>query len=87
MARIFSIQFSHDGTPQHAMVSMRDTPFFTEFAVSMLDDAIAAQLPNNKIISTEKGHFAFSDSTDENSPVLMNEIIQAIAAYVHAVKA
>ena len=74
----------HEGVPQHAMVSVRDTPFFAEYAVSMLDESIAEQLPNNKIISTAKNSFVFSDSTKENSPQLMREIVRAIMGHVHA---
>jgi hypothetical protein len=82
MARIFSIQFQHQGLLQNAMVSMRTTPFFVEYTVSMLDEGIAGQLPNNKIISTSKDSYVFSDSTEANSPQLMQGIIQAIACYV-----
>jgi hypothetical protein len=82
MARIFSIQFQHQGFLHNAMVSMRTTPFFVEYTVSMLDEGIAGQLPNNKIISTSKSSFVFSDSTEANSPQLMQGIIHAIACHV-----
>lgn len=84
MARIFSIHFTHEGVQHNAMVSMRNTPFFTEYTVNMLDYSIADQLPNNKIISTSKESFIFSDSTQENSPVLMHAILQAMTAYLMA---
>ena len=84
MARIFSIHFTHEGVQHNAMVSMRNTPFFTEYTVNMLDHSIAGQLPNNKIISTSKESFIFSDSTQENSPVLMHAILQAMTAYLMA---
>jgi hypothetical protein len=35
MARIFSIRFAHEGREHHAMISVRQTPFFAEYAVSM----------------------------------------------------
>jgi hypothetical protein len=87
MARIFSIQFLHQDLLQNAMVSMRTTPFFVEYTVSMLDEAIAGQLPNNKIISTSKNSFVFSDSTEANSPQLMQSLIQAIAGHVQIIDA
>jgi hypothetical protein len=87
MARIFSIQFMHEGTLQNAMVNVRTTPFFTEYSIAMLDEGIADQLPNNKIISTSKDHFVFSDSTSENSPELMDEIIKAVAEHAQTLHA
>lgn len=87
MARIFSIQFTYDSMPHHAMVSARTTQFFTEYVVTMLDEAIAGLLPNNKIVSTSKEHFAFSDSTAENSPLLMQAITKAVARHLQAVDA
>lgn len=87
MARIFSIHFTYHGALQHAMISVRTTPFFMEYTVAMLDESIAAQLPNNKMISTSKGSVVFSDSTDENSPALMQEIIQAVTVQLHVLDA
>jgi hypothetical protein len=87
MARIFSIQFLHFGILQNAMVSVRSTPFFVEYTVSMLDEAIAGLLPNNKIISTAKDSFVFSDSAEANSPLLMQEILQAVAEHVQIIDA
>ena len=85
MARIFSIQFSYEGTQHNAMVAMRTMPFFTEYAITMLDDAIAGLLPNNKIISTSKEHLVFSDSAEANSPTLMRSILQAVAGHLQAI--
>jgi len=87
MARIFSIQFQYDGTLHHAMIAVRTTPFFTEYAVTMLDDNVAAQLPNNKLISTSNFHLAFLDSTMENAPALMQAIQQAMAHHLQPVNA
>ena len=87
MARIFSIQFTYEGVQHHAMVSARTTQFFTEYVVNMLDETIAHLLPNNKIVSTSKEHFVFSDSTAENAPVLMQAITKAIARHLQAVDA
>lgn len=83
MARIFSIEFLHNGHPHQAMVQERHTAFFTEYTIAMLDDFIAAQLPNNKIISTSKQSFVFSDSSVANSQALMESILHAIANHVH----
>ena len=87
MARIFSIRFNYEGVQHHAMVSVRTTPFFTEYAVAMLHESIASQLPNNKIIATSKDNFAFSDSVHENAPALMNAILLGLAGYLQTVNA
>lgn len=87
LARIFSIQFLYDGMQHHAMIAVRTTPFFTEYAVTMLDEMIAAQLPNNKIISASKNHLAFTDSMQENAPALMQAILQALAGQLQSVNA
>lgn len=87
MARIFSIQFTYEGVHHHAMVAGRTTPFFTEYTVAMLDDNIAGQLPNSKIISTSIESFTFSDSAEQNDPALMHAIIKAVARHVQSVNA
>ena len=87
MARIFSIHFMHEGVQHNAMVAVRNTPFYTEYSVTMLHASIADQLPNNKIISTSKESFVFSDSTKENSPALMHAITGAVTGYLMAINA
>jgi hypothetical protein len=87
MARIFSIHFMHEGVVHNAMVSVRTTPFFSEFTITMLDEEIAGLLPNNKILSATKNHFVFSDSSSENSPQLMNAIIGAVAEHMQTMHA
>ncbi len=87
MARIFSIYFTYEDVPQSAMVSVRATPFFVEYSVAMLDENIAGLLPNNKIISAAKDSYVFSDSTEENSPVLMDALIRAVAGHLQTIDA
>lgn len=87
MARIFSIRFTYEGVQHNALISARTLPFFTEYAVGMLDEAIADQLPNNKIISTSKDSFVFSDSTEANSPQLMQKIVQAVIGHLQTIDA
>ena len=87
MARIFSINFLHDGIEHNAMVAVRTTPFFTEYSISMLDDTLVAQLPNNKILSTSKDHLTFLDSARENAPELMKDILQAVTHHLQMVQA
>ena len=87
MARIFSIHFTYKGEAQNAMVSMRDTSFFAEYTVLMLAPSIADLLPNNKIISTSKDSFVFSDSTKENVPALMQVILEAVVGHMQTINA
>ena len=87
MARIFSISFPYGGMEHNAMVTVRTTPFFTEYTINVFDDELAELLPNNKVISTSPTSFTFSDSTSENAPQLMTGIIKAIAGHVHTLQA
>jgi hypothetical protein len=45
---------------------------------------LLALLPGNKIVSLSPGHFVFQHATEENSSVLMNSIIKAVAEHMHA---
>lgn len=87
MARIFSISFPYGGMEHNAMVSVRTTPFFTEYTITVFDTELADLLPNNKVISSAPNSFTFSDSTSENAPQLMSGIIKAIAGHVHMLQA
>ena len=87
MARIFSIDFTHQGMRCHAMVTVRDTAFFTEYSIQISDEDVASLLPNNKIISVHKNSFEFSDSTSRNAPSLMNELIHAISDHIRTLHA
>ena len=87
MARIFSIDFAHNGMTCHAMVTVRNTPFFTEYSIQISDEDVAALLPNNKIISVHKNSYEFSDSVARNAPSLMTELIHAISDHVRTLHA
>ena len=87
MARIFSIRFTYKNEVQNAMVSVRNNAFFTEYTIGMLDKSIAGLLPNNKIISTSKDSFQFSDSTKENVPALMQAILTAVIGHMQTINA
>ncbi|HZH00214.1 MAG TPA: hypothetical protein VEY32_03980 [Flavisolibacter sp.] len=82
MARIFSIHFSHEGYPHTAMVSVRNTTFFTEYTIGMLPDEIAEELPGNKIISTGQNQLIFANATLDHSTELMQNILKAVADHL-----
>lgn len=86
MARIFSIQFFYDGILQNAMITVRETPFHSEYKISMLDNDLMLQLLSDKIISTSKSNFAFANVLVQNYNDLMREIIKAISLHVHSLQ-
>jgi hypothetical protein len=86
MARIFSINFFHDGYPLTAMVSVRVTPFYTEYSIGMLPDEIAQELPGNKIIATGQNQLIFANATLDHSTELMQNILIAVADHLQTTK-
>ena len=83
MARIFNIYFTYDNAQHTAMVSVRKTPFFTEYTLNF-DEALMRQLPGNKIISMASGHFVFQHAGSLNLTPLMQEIIRAVSQHLQA---
>lgn len=82
MARIFSIQFDYEGIARAAMVTVRSTPFFTEYSINMLDDELMQQLPGNKIVSTAPNHLAFINTSAREATPLMECILNAVANHL-----
>ncbi|MCU7550367.1 hypothetical protein OCK74_14695 [Chitinophagaceae bacterium LB-8] len=85
MARIFTIRFTYEDHPHHAMVFVKETPFFTEYQLNMLEFDLLKLLPSDKIISSTPDHFTFSNSVDFENSDLMKEIIKAISEHIHSV--
>ena len=71
----------------NAVVSVRSTPFHTEYTLNNFDDELLELLPGNKILSKSPDHFVFQDASSENSILLMNSIIRAVAEHMHATEA
>lgn len=71
----------------NAVVSVRTTPFFTEYTLTNFDEELLQLLPGNKIISTNSGHFVFQHADTENITPLMQEIIKAVANHLQATEA
>ncbi len=82
MARLFSIHFYYKGTLHNAIVTVRPTPFFTEYQLGMLDEEVLKQLPDNRILSSSPEHFVFASHNLNASKDLMNDIIHSIADHV-----
>lgn len=84
MARIFNIYFTYEDVLHNAIVSVRTTPFFTEYILGNLDIDLGLLLPGNKVISQAPGHLFFQNISPHHSAVLMNEIIRSIKQHLHA---
>jgi hypothetical protein len=84
MARIFSIHFDYEGIGHTAMVSVRTTPFFTEYSISMLNEEIMQQLPGNKIVSTAPNQFFFMNTEAGEQSPLMGTILKAVSAHLQS---
>jgi hypothetical protein len=78
MARIFNIYFTYSGIMHNAIVTVRTTPFITEYTLNIFNDDLLNLLPGNKILSQRPGHFIFKDASPEHSADLMNSIIKAV---------
>ena len=84
MARIFNIYFTYNDVMHNAIISVRSTPFFTEFTLNNFNEELLELLPGNKILSKGPDHFIFQNASSENSSDLMNAIIKAVAEHLHA---
>mgnify|MGYP001413824318 CR=1 FL=1 len=87
MARIFNIYFTHGDVVRSAVVSVRQTPFFTEYTLNNFDEELEGLLPGNKIISKGPDHFIFQNAGPSDSSELMQSIIKAVAEHLHATEA
>lgn len=64
------------------MVSVRTTPFFTEYSINMLDEELMQQLPGNKIVSTDSNHLAFMNTSAREASPLMECILNAVSQHL-----
>ena len=83
MARIFNIYFEYEGMAYNAMVSVRPTPFFTEYTISAGEEVMHL-LPGNKIASKSPDHFVFLNADNAVRTKLMESIIQALSRHLQA---
>ena len=87
MARVFNIYFAFEGMMYNAVVSVRSTPFLTEYTLNNFNEDLLELLPGNKILSQSPGHFVFQNASSENSTPLMNAIIKAVSEHMQSVGA
>ena len=86
MARIFNIYFTYEQVQYNAIVSVRTTPFFTEFTLNNFDERLFSELPGNKILSTNPGHYVFQSLESVTPTPLMAVIMQAVSDRNHTAK-
>jgi hypothetical protein len=86
MARIFSIQFNFNEALHNALISVHETPYHTEYKISMMDDDIMSLLPGNKVISTSLSQFSFPNTPSHTYSELMKIIIREITAHIHTLQ-
>lgn len=84
MARIFSINFYHEGIRHSALVSVRQTPFASEYTLSMMAEELLESLPVNKILSATPSRYLFAGHGSRPNTPLMDTLIQALSEHVEA---
>ena len=87
MGRIFNIYFAFEGMNYNAIVSVRSTPFFTEYTLNNFNEELLELLPGNKIVSRSPDQYVFQDASSENSTALMDAIIKAVSEHMQNVDA
>jgi len=73
-------------TTHNAIVSVKKNPFFTEYQVNMLDDALNDTLPSSKIVSSAPGQFTFYNVSEEDYTPLMHQLLNAISSHIYTVQ-
>ena len=86
MARIFSIDFVYNNASHHAMVAVRQTPFYTEYKISLQSDELSDLLLSNKIVSPGSGIFVFANTSAQEYNELMKQILTAVTDHVHSIQ-
>jgi hypothetical protein len=84
MARVFTINFSYLGEDRSAMINVRPTPFYTEYAITLFDEEIAHELHSNTIISATNENFRYMDCLYETD--LMKNILVAVSHHLQVAK-
>ena len=86
MARIFSIEFTFNGSSQHAMIGVRQTAFYTEYKVALQSPGLKDLLLSDKIISPQPGVFLFADVSEAEYNEPMKQILAAVARRAHSLQ-
>jgi hypothetical protein len=85
MARIFNIYFTYQEVMHTAVISVRETGFFTEYTLMNFEEALLDQLPGTKIIKRSSSPFIFLNANPAHSSDLIDTILKAVAEHVEVV--
>jgi len=86
MARIFSIEFTFNGALQHAMITVRQTAFHTEYKIVLQAPELTELLLSDKIISPGPGVFLFYNVSEAEYNEPMKQILAAVSGHVYSVR-
>jgi hypothetical protein len=84
MARIFTIEFSFDNALHHAIVAVRETPFHTEYKITLQTPQLNELLLSDKIVSPQPQTFLFANVAADEYNQLMKQVLVAVSGYVHS---
>ena len=84
MARIFSIEFIFNGAIQHAMITVRQTPFHAEYKIVLQSIELTNFLLSDKIISPRPGVFLFANISEADYNEPMKQILAAVSERAHS---
>lgn len=79
MARVFTINFAHEGQDRSAMIAVRPTPFLTEYNISLFDEDLAHDLHSTTIVFSHD-HYRYQDCLGETD--LMKAILAAVMEHL-----
>ena len=85
MARIFTIEFSFDNALHHAIVAVRETPFHTEYKITLQTPQLNELLLSDKIVSPGPGVFVFANTSVQEYNELMKQILVAVTDHIHSI--
>jgi hypothetical protein len=86
MARIFTIEFLFNEAVHHAIISVRQTAFHTEYKISLQSEELSRLLLSDKIISAEPGIFVFANASVKEYNELMKQILAAVSLHIHSLQ-
>jgi hypothetical protein len=84
MARIFTIDFSFENALHHAIVSVRETPFYTEYKITLQSPQLNELLLSDKIISPQPHTFVFANVAAQEYNQLMTQVLVAVSEHIHS---
>jgi hypothetical protein len=84
MARIFTIEFSFENELHHAIIAVRETPFHTEYKITLQSPQLNELLLSDKIVSPQPQTFLFANVSSNEYNQLMKQVLGAVTDYLHS---